>query len=380
MRKKKFIYAVLALLTLGFAGCQQEEDFTPQGSVSEQEIRLATRSTTYDGNDDNFAEGQVMTVAIESRTNGVWKSDFFKYTYQGGEWVSNNPMKVSDFNVLENIYMYIGYSNLNGCELNECLNYNQYMTDESNLICDQSAGFLNFDWMVPTEEITLPTAENPVITAHFIHGLAKVTVGNITYGSEYEITPEIKDVRFKSFDSSRYNDPYDNIENEFIGWNINYGIIDVKPFEEKTNGTYTAMLVTNRERNNNNEIIIPTEWTLMTLKVNGEEKTVKLVDDPATTDKNEALLEAGKHYTFDLKVGKDKVTVEQVSTNDFNIPMYRVVLYNRQDARHRTDAAYRLHRGTAAAERLKDYIRVLPHEVQHPMYRQADVPYSRVPY
>ena len=189
MRKKKFIYAALALLTLGFIACQQEEDFAPQGSVSEQEIHLATRSTTYHGNDDNFAEGQVMTVAIESRTNGVWKSDFFKYTYQGGEWVSNNPMKVSDFNVLENIYMYIGYSNLNGCELNECLNYNQYMTDESNLICDQSAGFLNFDWMVPTEEITLPTAENPVITAHFIHGLAKVTVGNITYGSEYEITP-----------------------------------------------------------------------------------------------------------------------------------------------------------------------------------------------
>ena len=319
MIKIKLTYAVLALLTFGFTACSQEEDFVPQGGNG-QEIRVATRATTYDSNDDNFAEGQVMTVAIESRTNGVWKSDFFKYTYQGGEWVSNNPMKVSDFNVLENIYMYIGYSNLNGWELNECLNYDQYMTDESNLICDQSAGFLNFDWMVPTEEITLPTAENPVISAHFIHGLAKVTVGNITYGSEYEITPEIKDVRFKSFDSSRYNDPYDNIENEFIGWNINYGIIDVIPFEDKTNGTYTAMLVTNRELNNNDEIIIPTEWTLMTLKVNGEEKTVKLVDDPATTDKNEALLEAGKHYTFNLKVGKNKVTVEQVSTNDFDSP------------------------------------------------------------
>ena len=308
---KTFKYIALATIALAFTACSQDEDFAPQ----EQEIRVATRATTYDSNDEGFTEGQVMTVAIESRTNGVWKSDFFKYTYQGGEWVSDNPMKVRDFNVLENIYMYIGYSNLNGWELNECLNYNQYMTDESNLICDQSAGFLNFDWMVPTEEITLPTAENPVITAHFIHGLAKVTIGNIVYASEYEITPEITDVRFKSFDSSRYNDPYDNIENEFIGWNINYGIIDVKPFEEKTNGTYTAMLVTNRERNNNDEIIIPTEWTLMTLKVNGEEKTVKLVDDPATTDKNEALLEAGKHYTFDLKVGKDKVILIPTTTD-----------------------------------------------------------------
>ena len=314
MRKKKFIYAVLALLTLGFTACQQEEDFTPQGGVGEQEIRVATRATTYDSNDDNFAEGQVMTVCIESRTNGVWKSDFFKYTYQGGEWVSNNPMKVSDFNVLENIYMYIGYSNLNGWELNECLNYDQYMTDESNLICDQSAGFLNFDWMVPTEEITLPTAENPVITAHFIHGLAKVTIGNIVYASEYEERPELTDVRFKSFDSSCYNDMYDIVENEFIAHSFFYGIIDVIPFEDKINGTYTAFLVTNRELNLQDEVIIPTEWILLTLKVNGEEKIVKLVDDP-TTDKNEALLEAGKHYTFDLKVGKDKVTLTPTTTD-----------------------------------------------------------------
>ena len=311
MIKIKLTYAVLALLTFGFTACSQEEDFAPQGGNG-QEIRIATRATTYDGNDDNFTEGQVMTICIGSRTNGVWKSDFFKYTYQGGEWVSNNPIKVRDFNAIEGVYTYIGYSNLNGWELNECLNYNQYMTDESNLICDQSAGFLNFDWMVPTEEITLPTAENPVITAHFIHGLAKVTLGNITYGSEYEKTPEITDVCFKSFDSSCYNDPDDNIENEFIGWNINYGVIDVKPFEDKTNGTYTAMLVTNRELNNNDEIIIPTEWTFMKLKVNGDEKTVKLVDNPET-DKNEALLEAGKHYTFDLKVGKDKVTIEETT-------------------------------------------------------------------
>jgi len=310
MRRKLTLLAAIPILLMGLSSCSHDDDpIVPTGG---QEIRLATRSTTYDGNDENFTEGQVMTICIGSRTNGVWKSDFFKYTYQGGEWVSNNPIKVRDFNAIEGVYTYIGYSNLNGWELNECLNYNQYMTDESNLICDQSAGFLNFDWMVPTEEITLPTAENPVITAHFIHGLAKVTLGNITYGSEYEKTPEITDVCFKSFDSSCYNDPDDNIENEFIGWNINYGVIDVKPFEDKTNGTYTAMLVTNRELNNNDEIIIPTEWTFMKLKVNGDEKTVKLVDNPET-DKNEALLEAGKHYTFDLKVGKDKVTIEETT-------------------------------------------------------------------
>ena len=34
--KRIYTYAVLALMTLGFAGCQQEDDFAPQ----EQEINL----------------------------------------------------------------------------------------------------------------------------------------------------------------------------------------------------------------------------------------------------------------------------------------------------------------------------------------------------
>ena len=301
---------LLSACSFLLSSCQQDEDFAPL----EQEIHVATRATTYDSNDDGFTEGQIMTVCIGTRTNGVWKSDFFKYTYQGGEWVSDNPMKVRDFNTIEKVYAYIGISDINHYELNVCLNYRQFITDEDKLICDQSDDLLKFDWMIPTGEVALPTADNPVINAHFLHGLAKVTIGNIVYASEYEERPELTDVRFKSFDSSCYNDPYDNIENEFIGWNINYGIIDVKPFDEKTNGTYTAMLVTNRERNNKNEIIIPTEWTLLTLKVNGEEKTVKLVDDPATTDKNEALLEAGKHYTFDLKVGKDNPSTRATQT------------------------------------------------------------------
>ena len=315
MRKKKFIYAALALLTLGLTACQQEDDFVPQGGVGEQEIRLATRATTYDSNDDNFAEGQVMTVAIESRTNGVWKSDFFKYTYQGGEWISDNPMKVRDFNAIEGVYTYIGFSNVeNDLERYKYLSYEVYLTDIDNRICDQSDDLLSYDWMIPTAEVALPTAENPVINAHFVHGLAKVTIGNIVYASEYEERPELTDVCFKSFDSSCYNDMYDIVENEFIAHSFFYGIIDVIPFEDKINGTYTAFLVTNRELNLQDEVITPTEWTFLTLKVNGEEKIVKLVDDP-TTDKNEALLEAGKHYTFDLKVGKDYIYITEANAN-----------------------------------------------------------------
>ena len=318
MRKNRTLACLLAALALTLTACNNEDMVPDDGT---KEIRLATRATTYDSNDDGFTEGQIMTVCIGSMTNGEWKSDFFKYTYQGGEWVSDNPMKVRDFNTIEGVYTYIGFSNVeNDLERYKYLSYEAYLTDIDNSICDQSNDLLSYDWMIPTEEITLPTAENPVINAHFIHGLAKVTVGNITFGSEYDETPEITDVRFKSYDSSSYNDTYDTVEDEFVGLSSNNSITDVKPFEDKTNGTYTALLVTNRELNIENKIVVPTEWTLLTLKVNGEEKTVKLVDNPETTDVNEAFLEAGTHYTFSLKVGKEKVTIEQISTDGIGNP------------------------------------------------------------
>ena len=42
MRNRKFIYAVLALLTLGFAACQQEDDLTPQGGSDEIRVSFTT--------------------------------------------------------------------------------------------------------------------------------------------------------------------------------------------------------------------------------------------------------------------------------------------------------------------------------------------------
>ena len=58
MRKKKFIYAVLALLTLGFTACQQEEDFVPQ----EQEINL------------NITAGGVQTRVNPLGTGDLWEN------------------------------------------------------------------------------------------------------------------------------------------------------------------------------------------------------------------------------------------------------------------------------------------------------------------
>lgn len=66
MRNRKFIYAVLALLTLGFAACQQEDDFTPQGGNDEVRISftsdaIQTRVNTL-GTGDKWENGDQILV------------------------------------------------------------------------------------------------------------------------------------------------------------------------------------------------------------------------------------------------------------------------------------------------------------------------------
>lgn len=66
MRNRKFIYAALALLTLGFAACQQEDDFAPQGGNDEIRISftsdaIQTRVNTL-GTGDKWENGDQILV------------------------------------------------------------------------------------------------------------------------------------------------------------------------------------------------------------------------------------------------------------------------------------------------------------------------------
>ena len=58
MRNRKFIYAAFALLTLGFAGCQQEDNF----ALQEQEINL------------NITAGGVQTRVNTLGTGDQWET------------------------------------------------------------------------------------------------------------------------------------------------------------------------------------------------------------------------------------------------------------------------------------------------------------------
>ena len=77
MRNRKFIYAVLALLTLGFTACQQDDDFAPQGGNDEIRISftsdaIQTRVNTL-GTGDKWENGdQILVVNVANDVSATF--------------------------------------------------------------------------------------------------------------------------------------------------------------------------------------------------------------------------------------------------------------------------------------------------------------------
>ena len=102
MRNRKFIYTALALLTLGFTACQQEEDFAPQVG-EEQELRIATRSTS----DVNAAESFTDDFSLE-----LWSTtDNAKYETHSMTYIDGTGWNTVKSSILPaNAFAYKGSS------------------------------------------------------------------------------------------------------------------------------------------------------------------------------------------------------------------------------------------------------------------------------
>ena len=77
MTKRTITYAALALLTLGFAACQQEEDFAPQ----EQEIRVAFTTDAIQTRVNTLEGGNVWENGDQVKIERTIKYDSDYYTY-----------------------------------------------------------------------------------------------------------------------------------------------------------------------------------------------------------------------------------------------------------------------------------------------------------
>ena len=260
MRNRKFIYAAIALVTLGFAACQQEEDFAPQGQ--EQVLRIATRSTS----DVSAAESFTDDFTLELWNDGTHTTHQMTYT-EGIGW---NTIKVKKLSASVAAFAHKGSSVTD-------ISYTDKWNYTVNLQLDQrdATKLADADVMIATGSAN---AESP-LNLNFQHYFAKVTF-NVELASEFY--PGIDEI--SRFDVVTCDGDY------------------VKPYVD--GNSYTAVIPANPY------FRAGVHFALVT--INGEKLEVEIPDEYANPN---GSFVAGKHYTFDLKVGKDKVTLTPTTTD-----------------------------------------------------------------
>ena len=130
------------------------------------------------------------------------------------------------------------------------------------------------------------------------HRLSMITI-NYDFASEFtnatidyaQVIPSDPFVMFDAKDGGKMDEPFG-----VFGTTID-------AYHDAVNKTIQAIVI---------PCTYPEGQLFMKISVNGEVLQVKMPEAKTFAE--------GTHYTFDLKVGKDKVSVEQVSTNDFDSP------------------------------------------------------------
>ena len=295
MRNRKFIYAALALLTLGFAACQQEEDFAPQ----EQEIRVAFTTDAIQTRVNTLEGGNVWENGDQVKIERTIKYDSDYYTYTVSVVENGTPIWTLDKklywngeeeHILAAFYPAVGQDDYRSFELPE---------DQSTLEKLKSADCMNAMWK------GTPTTEPINLTLK--HRLSMVTV-TYTLAEEFEpnveITPEVYCyTRYIFFNVN-------TLERQDVAWEEGDDIW-VKAYKHEevdADGNVVAKKFT--------AIVSPDAYAA------GDEFIRVTIGDQVLTAKmqEDITFAEGTHYTFDLKVGKDVLTIEQVSMNDSDSP------------------------------------------------------------
>ena len=273
MIMKTLRYIALAALTLSFAACEQE-DINPavQGDPDAVKINatignMQTR-VAYSGDNGvtNFVNGDAIKVVNLMRTS---KNEATYTTTDGTNWTTTDAMvwNSSSKNKFQAWYPVADYSSYDTFTI---------PTDQSDATKLASA-----DWMTAsTEEIDKPG--NGVLDLNFQHRLAKVTV-NLTFGSQY---PEgfqlVSDFKFLT------NEETPQVITALANSETSYTAI-LRPGEYADESYFIYLMMD----------VIEEHYVL------GKTTTAAI------------NLDAGKHYTFTLKVGKDVVSIDDVTVADW---------------------------------------------------------------
>ena len=292
MRKRTITYAALALLTLGFTACQQEDDFAPQ----EQEINL------------NITAGSVQTRVNTLGTGNVWENGdelYFCRVSKDNQWAEYSLTAT----VADEVTTWTPDNKLfwddNG-EHKLVVNYPSgtgwvwdrwyILADQSTLLNLKKADHMNAMWK------GTPTTEPINLTLK--HRLSMVTV-TYTLAEEFEstveITPEVYSyTQYLLFDIR-------TLERKDVTWEEGHEIW-VKAYKHEevdADGKVVAKKFT--------AIVSPDAYA-------ADHEFIRIYVDGATEPliakmKEDITFEEGTHYTYNLTIGTKEATL--TATNGY---------------------------------------------------------------
>ena len=278
--KKYHKYIALAALTISFAACTQDEDFIPQGDGDAVKISasigaLQTR-VSYDAKGyTTFDKGDQIRVKNTLRTS----KNIATYTLTDEGWNTADAFVWSSTSLNQ---FEAWYPVTDGTSF-----------DTFTLPTEQNSSALlgAADWMtIGTKEIEKPS--DKTLKLHFLHMLTKVTVNVTSWGSEYDGTDKtIEDVKIYSLATDIVQD-----REGLIGQIKTASLTPIAPLAD--GNSYTAIVCPG---------LYSSDQKFMTFTVNGTDNLTVLAKVSSPIE-----IEAAKHYTFNLTVGKDAATISSV--------------------------------------------------------------------
>ena len=283
----------LSVFTFPFSvliSCSQQE-IEPVGSMKDTPIAIASAGvaelTTRATINNDRLEGGSIGVYVYSTTGDSYKGDNIKWIYNNGYWELDDQTVVLFENNGEKQQIAAYYP------------YAEPTEGKVQITLPEAYGddYDNYDYLYGEYA---PLTSNPA-AIKMKHLMAKVTV-NVTTGTDIDAGDGVKSV-------------------ELVG--VPRTADRTLPDVTLSNYGTNAYIALYGKGSAYCGYALPNEAESLALRIttsSGRLFTLTTLLDNADTIYDTEVLSSGTHYTISVKVGKDKVTIEQISMGDFDSP------------------------------------------------------------
>ena len=265
-------YIVLAAMALTFAACTQEEDFTPQMDGDAVKInatigRLQTRVAYEDNGATNFINGDEICVQNILRET----KNIATYTFDGTTWTTTDALVWNGGTAESQFQAWYPAT----------ASFDKFTLPTDQISIEELAAA---DWMTASTSAMVKPADKTINLA-FEHKLAKITVEVTEFTSQFGDDPCL------------YGATIYSLSDEYV--TVNGGIQPVLRGNAAT------------------AIVCPGKYAagtdLMAVTISDSDRHQTFLNVPVNAFLTNTGLEAGKHYKFSLKVGKDAISITKVN-------------------------------------------------------------------